>query len=38
VVAAMHIQDACSLLTAKDLHSCNVDPGRCEFLGEGGDL
>src|SRR5215472_15961747 len=38
VVVPMRIQDACSLLTAQDLHLRNVDPGRCEITGEGGDL
>jgi hypothetical protein len=38
VVAAMRVQDPCSLLAAQDLHRGDVDPGRCEFLREGRDL
>ena len=38
VVAAMLIQDACSLLTAQDLHRGHTYPGRFEIAGEGGDL
>ena len=35
VVAAMPIQDAYSLLTAQDLHRCDIHPGRFEFSGDG---
>ena len=38
VVAAMLIQDACSLLTAQDLHRGHIHPGRLEIAGESGDL
>ena len=38
VVAAMLIQDACSLLVAQDLHGCDIRPGRLEFAGDGRDL
>ena len=33
VVAAVRVQDACSLLTAQDFHHRHVDYGRCEVLG-----
>ena len=34
VVAAVRIQDACSLLTAQDFHRRDVaPPGRCQFSG-----
>jgi hypothetical protein len=36
VVAAILIQDACSLLTAQDLHRGDVDCGRFEVGGDGG--
>src|SRR5215813_9394011 len=35
VVAAVRIQDACSLLTAQDFHRRDVDPGRCQVPGQG---
>jgi len=38
VVAAVRIQDVCSLLTAQELHRADVDPGRCEVSGESRDL
>ena len=38
VVAAMLIQDVCSLLTAQDLHCRDIYPGRLEFVGDGGNL
>ena len=33
VVAAVRIQDACSLLTTQDFHRRDADPGRCEVPG-----
>ena len=38
VVAAVRIQDARALLTAQEFHRRDVDPGRCQFSGEGRDL
>src|SRR6516225_3040434 len=35
VVAAILVQDACSPITAEDLYSCDIDPGRSEFPGDG---
>jgi hypothetical protein len=38
VVAAVLIQDACSLLPAQDLHRGDVDACRSQVCGDGGDL
>src|SRR5215831_7433094 len=35
VVAAVRVQDACSLLTAQDFHRRDVDSGRCEAASSG---
>ena len=37
-VRAILVQDGCSPLTAQNLHSCDIDPGRFEFPGDSGDL
>jgi hypothetical protein len=38
VIAAILIQDACSLRTAPDLHRSDIDPRRSEVDVDGGDL